>query len=201
MRIGVLIRGDLEQLDWAHRLGFRAVDWMRFEKSRCAADDWKPFAEEFAVRAKQLNLRISAIGALYRNPLDPQLSVLSGHYAVDDSQTDKGGDNQHGGTDESRPMPTHGAKSAIRPGLAIDTDRFVGQPTIDVVGQLLGRGIPLGLVARHRFQAYRLQRARDLGLDFAGRGKVAAPNLGQHLLSFGFREGSLIGQQAVEGRS
>lgn len=73
MRVGVLIGGDLGQLAWADKLGFRSVEWMRFHDGSAGVDhpDWKPFAEQFAGEARARNIRISAIGALYRNPLDP----------------------------------------------------------------------------------------------------------------------------------
>jgi len=73
MRVGVLIR-TLEEIDWAKKLGFRSVAWMRFGESLCAPPnaDWKPFAEKFSAEAKSRDLRISAIGALYKNPLDPK---------------------------------------------------------------------------------------------------------------------------------
>jgi sugar phosphate isomerase/epimerase len=74
MRIGILLAADTAELKLAHRLGFRSVEWMRFESSRAAPenDDWKSFATQFAAEAQALGLRISAIGALYRNPLDPK---------------------------------------------------------------------------------------------------------------------------------
>ena len=72
MRVGVLIRGETSELDWALRLGFRAVGWMRFDAHPVAQkSDWKPIAEHFAAEAKSRGLRISAIGALYQNPLHP----------------------------------------------------------------------------------------------------------------------------------
>lgn len=76
MRVGVLARGQIEELQWAHRLGFRSVEWIRFDESSCAIEhaEWKPFAERFAAEVKALGIRISAIGALYRNPLDPKQS-------------------------------------------------------------------------------------------------------------------------------
>src|SRR5204863_5477931 len=76
MRVGVLARGQIDELQWAHRLGFRSIEWIRFDESRCATEhgDWKPFAEQLAAEAKALGIRISAIGALYRNPLDPKQS-------------------------------------------------------------------------------------------------------------------------------
>src|SRR5438552_1421385 len=75
MRVGVLIRGETEDLDWAQRLGFRAVGWIRFETHPVAQKpDWKPLAERFAAEAKARGLRISAISALHRNPLDPRQS-------------------------------------------------------------------------------------------------------------------------------
>src|SRR5687767_11711123 len=72
MRVGVLCRA--EQLDWAHQLGFRSVEIMRFGESPMAPQyqNWRPHAEQLAAKAKELNIRISAIGALYRNPLDPK---------------------------------------------------------------------------------------------------------------------------------
>jgi len=75
MRIGVLSRG-FEDLDWMQRLGFRSTQWMRFAESPAAPPhaEWKPFAEQFAAQARDRGIRISAIGALYQNPLDPRQS-------------------------------------------------------------------------------------------------------------------------------
>lgn len=73
MRVGVLIREEAEELDWAARLGFRSVGWIRFDSHPVAVKpDWKPLADRFAAEAKKRDLRVSAIGALYRNPLDPR---------------------------------------------------------------------------------------------------------------------------------
>jgi sugar phosphate isomerase/epimerase len=74
MRIGVLCRGEVGELNWARRLGFRSVAWMRFAESACgpAQSDWKPHAEELAGAARDRDIRISAIGAFYANPLDPR---------------------------------------------------------------------------------------------------------------------------------
>src|SRR5436305_14184126 len=73
MRVGVLVPGEAAELDWAQRLGFRSVGWIRFETHPVAQKpDWKSIAERFAAEASSRDLRISAIGALYRNPLDPR---------------------------------------------------------------------------------------------------------------------------------
>jgi sugar phosphate isomerase/epimerase len=74
MRIGVLIGGESAQLQWAHGLGFRSVEWMRFDSGPCGINSpkWQPFAEQFAAEASALDIRISAIGVYYRNPLDPR---------------------------------------------------------------------------------------------------------------------------------
>src|SRR5260370_13749207 len=47
---------------------------MRVEASRGGVENKvsKPFAEQFASEAKARGVRIAAIGALYRNPLDPR---------------------------------------------------------------------------------------------------------------------------------
>src|SRR5271168_938408 len=72
MRIGMLSRG-FEEMEQLKRLGFRSMQWMRFAETPAAPQHeiWKPFAEEFAADALAHDLRISAIGADYRNPLDP----------------------------------------------------------------------------------------------------------------------------------
>ncbi len=73
MRVGVLC-GGLADLDWAGKLGFRSIEWMGFAGSLAAPPhaDWKPFAEKLAAECKARGIRISAIGALYQNPLDPK---------------------------------------------------------------------------------------------------------------------------------
>lgn len=73
MRIGVLTHADIAALDWVRRLGFRALEWVAFDRCPAAPPhaDWRPFAETFAAAARERDLRISAIAAFYRNPLDP----------------------------------------------------------------------------------------------------------------------------------
>jgi sugar phosphate isomerase/epimerase len=73
MRVGVLSCG-LEELDWLYKLGFRSTQWVRFADSPAAPPktDWKPFVEKFAEAAEARGVRVSAIGALYQNPLDPK---------------------------------------------------------------------------------------------------------------------------------
>src|ERR1700742_905941 len=73
MRIGVLSRG-FEEMERLKRLGFHSMQWMRFAETPAAPahDVWKPFAEEFAANALANNIRISCIGADYRNPLAPE---------------------------------------------------------------------------------------------------------------------------------
>ena len=82
MRIGVLCAAETAELKFAHRLGFRSMQWMRFDACPATADLAGPatcrrrppctFASQFAAEAQALGIRISAIGAYYRNPLDPK---------------------------------------------------------------------------------------------------------------------------------
>ena len=82
MRIGVLSAAETAELKFAHRLGFRSMQWMRFDACPATADLAGPrpahrasaftFAKQFAAEAQALGIRISAIGAYYRNPLDPK---------------------------------------------------------------------------------------------------------------------------------
>jgi sugar phosphate isomerase/epimerase len=89
MRLGVLTRGEIVQLKWAKRLGFRSIAWMAFDRSQAATAEgrgWRPYVEELADAARELDLRISAIGAYYRNPLDPRQTELARkvlHRAID----------------------------------------------------------------------------------------------------------------------
>jgi sugar phosphate isomerase/epimerase len=73
MRLGVLSAG-LNELDWIHKLGLRAMEWMRFADSPAAPphSDWKSYAEKMAAECKARDIRITAIGAYYKNPLDPK---------------------------------------------------------------------------------------------------------------------------------
>jgi sugar phosphate isomerase/epimerase len=74
MRIGALNVLTMPQLDRMVALGLRSVGWMRFADSAAGPthDDWRPFAEDIAAAARARDVRISAIGAFYRNPLDPR---------------------------------------------------------------------------------------------------------------------------------
>lgn len=74
MRIGFLTDADTARLDWAKQNGFGSIAWNKFLASPAAPDkaDWKPFAEQFAAEAKSRDIRISAIDAHYKNPLDPK---------------------------------------------------------------------------------------------------------------------------------
>ena len=76
MRIGFLTPAEVAPLDWAQQNGFGSIAWNRFDSSGAGphVQDWLPFAEQFAAAARTRNLRISAIGALYKNPLDPAQS-------------------------------------------------------------------------------------------------------------------------------
>jgi sugar phosphate isomerase/epimerase len=72
MRVGVLINADFALLDSLRDWGFRSLEWVAFDQSPAAQEtDWQRFATEFSEAARERGLRISAIGALYRNPLDP----------------------------------------------------------------------------------------------------------------------------------
>ena len=89
MRIGVLSAAEASELTFAHRIGFRSMQWMRFDACPATADltggassaspgmpdrheSASIFAKQFAAEAQALGIRISAIGAYYRNPLDPK---------------------------------------------------------------------------------------------------------------------------------
>jgi sugar phosphate isomerase/epimerase len=88
MRIGFLTDATVAALDWAQQNGFGAISWMRFAESFAGPgqERWREAAERFAADAKTRNLRISAIGALYQNPLDPAQSDYARsvfHRAID----------------------------------------------------------------------------------------------------------------------
>jgi sugar phosphate isomerase/epimerase len=74
MRVGLLTRGEVAELDRVQQLGFRAIEWVAFDRSPAAPPnaEWQPHAEELAAAARARDIRISAIAALYRNPLDPR---------------------------------------------------------------------------------------------------------------------------------
>ncbi len=79
MRIGFLTDASVGRLDWAQQNGFGSIEWNQFEGSPAGPNhpDWKPFAEHFAAEARSRNIRISAIAALYKNPLNPRQSEFA----------------------------------------------------------------------------------------------------------------------------
>jgi sugar phosphate isomerase/epimerase len=79
MRIGFITDANVSRLDWAKENGFGSISWNRFETSGAGPQekDWKSFAERFAGEAQWRSIRISAIGALYRNPLDAEQSEFA----------------------------------------------------------------------------------------------------------------------------
>jgi sugar phosphate isomerase/epimerase len=79
MRIGLLTEATIEQLDWAKQNGFGSIEWTRFETSFTKPQNqlWRPYTDRFAGEAKARDIRISAIGALYQNPLDPAQSEFA----------------------------------------------------------------------------------------------------------------------------
>ncbi len=74
MRIGFITDADVAHLDCAKENGFRSIGWNRFETSPAGPNqrEWRAFAEQWAGEAKARDIRISAIGAHYRNPLDSE---------------------------------------------------------------------------------------------------------------------------------
>ncbi len=73
MRIGLLTRAEVSELDTIGRLGLRSMSWMAFDRSPAAPGQsgWEGFVRRFADEAAARDIRITAIGAYYRNPLDP----------------------------------------------------------------------------------------------------------------------------------
>jgi len=73
MRIGFLTDANLEQLEWARQNSFGSISWMAFARSFAGPgkERWQEDAAQFAADARSRNIRVSAIGALYQNPLDP----------------------------------------------------------------------------------------------------------------------------------
>ena len=58
--------------EWVTR-GFGSMAWMRFDQGFAAPgkERWREDAERFGAEARTRAVRISTIGAFYRNPLDP----------------------------------------------------------------------------------------------------------------------------------
>jgi sugar phosphate isomerase/epimerase len=64
----------IDELAYAAKLKMGSLAWIRFSDSVCGPEkkDWQARAQELKDEAQQLGIRISAIGALYANPLDPE---------------------------------------------------------------------------------------------------------------------------------
>jgi sugar phosphate isomerase/epimerase len=88
MRIGFTTDAEVELLDFAKQHGFGSIAWMRFDQSFAAPgkEHWRDDAQRFGTEAKTREVRISTIGAFYRNPLDPvqtEFARAALHRAID----------------------------------------------------------------------------------------------------------------------
>ncbi|MFO1514210.1 MAG: sugar phosphate isomerase/epimerase [Verrucomicrobiota bacterium] len=88
MRIGFTTDAEIEALDFARQNGFGSIAWMRFDQSFATPgrERRREEAMQFATEAKSRAIRISAIGAFYRNPLDPAQTQRANallHQAID----------------------------------------------------------------------------------------------------------------------
>ncbi len=80
MRIGFLTHASVDALDFARQNGFGSIAWVRFFDSFAdpSKEKWREDSERFAAEARARDIRISAIGALYKNPLDPTQTEYAG---------------------------------------------------------------------------------------------------------------------------
>lgn len=67
---------EAASFDFAQRVGLRAFEWVRFDTSPAGphSTDWRSFVRDLSADLKQRDIRLTAIAALYRNPLDPRQS-------------------------------------------------------------------------------------------------------------------------------
>jgi sugar phosphate isomerase/epimerase len=76
MRIGLLTRGEVSELHRLKQLGLGSMEWVAFAES--PAGPRQPHGDDYALQiaseAAIRGIRISAIGAFYRNALDPAQS-------------------------------------------------------------------------------------------------------------------------------
>jgi hypothetical protein len=71
-------------------------------------------------------------------------------------------------------VPPHPPGDAVGERVGVGRDRLVGEPPVDVGGEVLGRRVPRRRGRGHRLHADRLQRRRDAGGD-GGRAGVVDP--------------------------
>ncbi len=93
-------------------------------------------------------------------------ALHGGHHG----QPDQAGDHRRRCPGHRRPVPPHPSPRAVRERLAPGGHRLVGQPVLDVVGQLSGRAVPAARLAGHGAVADGRERRRHGGIHLAGRG-------------------------------
>lgn len=76
MRIGLLTRGEVAELHHLKQLGLTSMEWVAFDASPAGPrqPNGNDHAQQLANEAAIRGIRISAIGAFYRNALDPAQS-------------------------------------------------------------------------------------------------------------------------------
>ena len=128
--------------------------------------------------------------------LDGEIALVADQY-VADGQCDKRCGQQGRDARHNQPMVAHPAAGGLHPRLTVRLDRFVRQPTFDVVCQFRSRLVPLGGLERHGLPADSVQGPRHLWPDAARRRKFSLTNGPQDVGSVS-PEGSLTGEQYVE---
>ena len=93
------------------------------------------------------------------------------------------------------------AAEPLEPALGIGDDRLVGQPVLEVAGQLAHRVVAVGGLQGHRLQADRLERGRHRAADRPRRPEIALDHPLDHLRDLVAAEGDLAGEQLVERRA
>ena len=89
MRIGFTTDAEIELLEWAKQNGFGSIAWMRFDQSFAAPgkERWREDSLHFAEEAKARGIRISTIGAFYRNVTGAHFENETVRRAVDGALT------------------------------------------------------------------------------------------------------------------
>src|SRR5271165_7464339 len=132
--------------------------------------------------------------------LPPDLPLLMVTDGGDQGERERCREDEGGERADGRPVPAAPTGEPDMPGLAVGGDRLVGDPAVEVVGQVEGAGVSVRRVEGHGLATDRVEGTGYRAVDLSRRGVVAPPDVLEDFADGLARKRGSAGQDRVEGR-
>jgi len=132
--------------------------------------------------------------------LPPDLPLLKVTDGGDQGERERCREDEGGERADGRPVPAAPTGEPDMPGLAVGGDRLVGDPAVEVVGQVEGAGVSVRRVEGHGLATDGVEGTGHRAVDLSRRGVVAPPDVLEDFADGLARKRGSAGQDRVEGR-